>query len=222
MTICAFIFDLDGVITDTAEYHYRAWKTLADAERIPFAREDNDALRGVSRQESLKRLLNGREISESTAEQWLARKNAHYLEYIDRLTPEDRLPGVTMFLKAAHSGGLKLAIASASKNARLVLERLELTEHFELIGDGHSVAKPKPAPDLFVWVTNALQVRASESVVFEDAEAGIDAAKKAGCLTVGIGSADINHADIQLPTGLENAQPDLIISQLEALRSTRG
>ena len=178
MTICAFIFDLDGVITDTAEYHYRAWKTLADAERIPFAREDNDALRGVSRQESLKRLLNGREISESTAEQWLARKNAHYREYIDRLTPADRLPGVTAFLNAARAAGLKLAIASASKNARHVLERLELTEYFNVIGDGYSVANPKPAPDLFVWVTEALQVRASESVVFEDAAAGIDAAKK--------------------------------------------
>ena len=221
MAIRAFIFDLDGVITDTAEYHYRAWKQLADAEKLPFSRADNDALRGVSRQESLKRLLNGRQISAATAQAWLARKNACYLQYINQLKSEHRLPGVTALMDAARTMGLKLAIASASKNARLVLERLELTDCFDVIGDGSSVAKPKPAPDLFVWVTNALQVRANESVVFEDAEAGLDAARSAGCLTVGIGSANVSHADIQLPTGLEHAQPDLIISQLEALRSIR-
>ena len=136
MTIRAFIFDLDGVITDTAEFHYRAWKQLAEAEHIPFTRADNDALRGVSRRESLRRLLNGRDISESLAGEWLSRKNAHYLEYINRLTPQDRLPGVTAFLDAARNMSLKLGIASASKNARLVLERLELTGHFEVIGDG--------------------------------------------------------------------------------------
>lgn len=118
--------------------------------------------------------------------------------------------------------GLKLAIGSASKNARLVLERLELTERFEVIGDGHSVAKPKPAPDLFVWVTDALGIGVSEAAVCEDAEAGIKAAKSAGCLTVGIGSAKVSHADIHLSDGLENAQLDLILSQLEAIRSTFG
>ena len=222
MAIRAFIFDLDGVITDTAEYHYRAWKKLADAEGLPFTRADNDALRGVSRRESLRRLLNGREISEFTAEQWLARKNTYYLEYINQLTAADRLPGATAFLNAARGAGLKLGIASASKNARLVLGRLELMERFEVIGDGHSVAKPKPAPDLFAWVTEALQVRPWEAVVFEDAEAGIDAAMSAGCLTAGIGSAKVNHADIHLPAGLEDADPSLIISQLVAVRSTRG
>ena len=219
MPIRAFVFDLDGVITDTAEYHYRAWKKLAEAEGLAFTRADNDALRGVSRRESLRRLLKDREISEFTAQQWLVRKNAHYLEYIDLLTSKDRLPGVTAFLKAAREAGLKLGIASASKNARLVLERLGLIRQFDVIGDGHSVAKPKPAPDLFIWVADALQVRASDSVVFEDAEAGIDAAKSAGCLTVGIGKASINHADIHLPGGLENTNPDTLISQLEAVRS---
>ena len=222
MAIRAFIFDLDGVITDTAEYHYRAWKRLADAEGIPFAREDNAALRGVSRQESLRRLLNGRELSPSATQEWLARKNGWYLEYIDRLTPADRLPGVTAFLYAARQLRLKLAIASASKNARLALERLALTDCFDVIGDGNSVAKPKPAPDLFVWAANALGVSVDESVVFEDAEAGVDAAKRAGCLTVGIGNAGVDQADIHLPSGLRDARPEQILSQLGALRSTRG
>jgi len=222
MAIRAFIFDLDGVITDTAEYHYRAWKRLANEEGIPFTREDNEALRGVSRRESLRRLLKGRELPTPATEQWLARKNAYYLEYIDRLAPADRLPGVTAFLEAARRARLKLAIASASKNARLVLDRLELMDCFDVIGDGDSVAMPKPAPDLFVWVMSALQVSAGESVVFEDAEAGVDAAKSAGCLTVGIGSANVNHADLQLLSGLRNARPKLILSQLEALRSSRG
>ena len=113
IAIQVFIFDLDGVITETAEYHYRAWKSLADAERIPFAREDSDALRGVSRRESLTRLLRVREITASAAEEWLARNNGYYLVYIEQLTPEDSLPGVTVFLDAARGAGLKLAFASA-------------------------------------------------------------------------------------------------------------
>ncbi len=219
MAISAFIFDLDGVITDTAEYHYRAWKQLADEEGLPFTRADNDALRGVSRRESLRRLLKGRAISEPLAQSWLARKNTYYLELIELLRPEDRLAGVTEFLNAARVAGLKLGIASASKNARLVLERLELTGHFAVIGDGHSVAQPKPAPDLFIWVTEALGVRAGESLVFEDAEAGIDAAKRAGCFTVGIGNAQVGHADVHLPRGLVDASPESILTQLLAVRS---
>ena len=222
MDIHTVIFDLDRVITDTAEYHFRAWKHLANEERIPFAREDSDAIRGESRRESQDRRLNDHEISESAAEQWLARKNGYYLKDTEQLTPENRLAGATAFLDAARRAGLKLAIASASKNARLVLKRLELTEHFEVIGDGHSVAKSKPAPDLFVWVTNSLGFRAHEAVVFEDAEAGSDAAKRAGCLTVGIGGANVSHAEIHLADGRENAQPDLILSQFEAIRSTHG
>ncbi len=222
MAIRAFIFDLDGVITDTAEYHYQAWKRLADAEDIPFTSADNDALRGVSRRESLRRLLKDREIPEHEAQQWLARKNASYLEAINRLSPADRLPGVTAFLDKSRGMGLKLAMASASKNARLVLERLELTARFDVIGDGRSVSQLKPAPDLFVRVTEALRDRPYEALVFEDAEAGVDAAKLAGCPTAGIGQAKVSHADIHLPAGLEAAQPDAILNRLAALRLIRG
>ena len=220
MRIQAFVFDLDGVITDTAEFHYLAWKRLADEEAIPFTRAENEALRGVSRQESLNRLLNGRALSNAQAEDWMARKNHYYRGFLSKLTPADILPGVGEFLDAACEIGLKLAIASASKNARFVLERLALDERFDVIGDGCSVSKPKPSPDLFVWVAEQLKIPASDTVVFEDAEAGIDAAQAAGCLTVGVGGSQVRHADMHLPAGLENVEVATVLTRLEAVRST--
>jgi beta-phosphoglucomutase len=198
-TIRAFIFDLDGVITDTAEYHYLAWKRLADEEGYPFTREDNDQLRGVSRRESLLRLLKGRALPDDVFDEHLARKNAYYTEYLKQITPANRLPGVTRFLDEARAAGLKIGLGSASRNARPVLDALELTAMFDVIGDGYSVVNPKPAPDLFVWVAGGLGVVVDEAVVFEDAEAGIDAARAAGCLTVGLGTADVGHAHLVLP-----------------------
>lgn len=221
MPIHAFVFDLDGVITNTAEYHFRAWKRLAEENRIPFTRADNEALRGVSRRESLRRLLNGRDLTEEQAQDWMARKNSYYQQHLQGLTPADALPGVTAFLAAARSRGLKLAIASASRNARFVLNRLELTQRFDVIGDGHSVSEPKPSPDLFIWVADQLRIAPESAVVFEDAEAGVDAAKLVGCLTVGIGNAKVGHADIHLPDGLKTARVDRILTRLEAVRSNR-
>ena len=222
MPIQAFVFDLDGVITDTAEYHYRAWKRLADENGIPFTRADNEALRGVSRRESLLRLLNGRNITEAQAEDWMARKNGYYQQHLQYLRPADAQPGVMAFLAAARSRGLKLAIASASRNARFVLNRLELTQRFDVIGDGRSVSEPKPSPDLFIWVADQLRIAPESAVVFEDAKAGVDAAKQAGCLTIGIGDAEVGHADIHLPDGLREARVESILNRLAAVRSTRG
>ena len=196
MAIKGLIFDLDGVITDTAEYHFLAWKQLADEEGLNFTRADNDQLRGVSRQESLVRLLKGKSIPESTMQDWMHRKNEYYKSYLEGITSDDLLPGVHDFLVASQDEGLKLAIGSASKNAKPVIEKLNLTGVFDVIGDGFSVVNTKPAPDLFVWVAGGLQIYVSEVIVFEDAPAGIDAAKSAGCRTVGIGTSDVNHADI--------------------------
>ncbi|GAB4528220.1 MAG: beta-phosphoglucomutase [Anaerolineae bacterium] len=218
MEIKAFIFDLDGVITDTAEYHFLAWKRLADEEGLPFTREDNEQLRGVSRRESLIRLLKGRTVPEETMQEYMQRKNDYYVAYLDEITPQDRLPGVTAFLDAAHAAGLKLGIGSASKNARPVLEKLGLLSMFEVVGDGYSVVNTKPAPDLFVWVAGGLRVPVEQSVVFEDAEAGVDAAKAAGCYAVGIGGSNINHADLVLP-GLDAARVDNVITRLKAART---
>lgn len=196
MTIKGLIFDLDGVITDTAEYHYLAWKQLADEEGLDFNREDNEQLRGVSRRESLMRLLKGKTIPEATMQAWMHRKNEYYTSYLDKITPNDLLAGVGDFLEAAQSKNLKLGIGSASKNAKPVIEKLNLLDTFTVIGDGYSVVNPKPAPDLFVWVAGGLHIQVNETIVFEDAPAGIDAAKAAGCRTVGIGTSDIHHADI--------------------------
>ena len=219
MTISAFIFDLDGVITDTAEYHYLAWKRLADEESLPFTREDNEQLRGVSRRESLLRLLKGRAVPEDTLQAWMQRKNEYYVAYLDDITPADLLPGVARFLDEAQTAGLKLGIGSASRNARTVIDRLKLAHMFEVIGDGHSVVNSKPAPDLFVWVAGALRVPVDQAVVFEDAEAGIDAAKTAGCRTVGIGSANVRHAEIVLP-GLAEISAGDVLRRLQAAPMT--
>lgn len=195
MSIKGLIFDLDGVITDTAEYHFLAWKQLANEEGLDFTREDNEQLRGVSRRESLTRLLKGKTVSEATMQEWMHRKNEYYKAYLERITPEDLLPGVREFLTSAQAQSLRLAIGSASKNAKPVIEKLNLTDMFDVIGDGFSVVNAKPAPDLFVWVAGGLHINVSEVIVFEDAPAGIDAAKSAGCGTVGIGTSDIKHAD---------------------------
>jgi beta-phosphoglucomutase len=212
-SIKAFIFDLDGVITDTAEFHYLAWKQLAEEEGIPFTREDNEQLRGVSRRESLRRMLKGRPIDESTAQAWMVRKNDYYMRHLEKITAANVLPGVTAFLKAAQSNSIKLGIGSASKNAKTVLERLELVDLFDGIGDGYSVVNTKPAPDLFVWVAGRLNVPPNEAVVFEDAEAGIDAALKGGFWTVGIGHSQIQQAHMVSPQGLAGLNVETVLER---------
>jgi beta-phosphoglucomutase len=197
LDIRALIFDLDGVITDTAEYHFLAWKQLADEEGIVFTRADNEALRGVSRRESLNRMLKGRAIDEAVAQAWMERKNAYYLKYLEDITPSNRLPGVNRLLDDARHAGMRIGLGSASKNARRVLEKLGLADAFDAVGDGYCVTNAKPAPDLFVWVAGRLAVYPAQAIVFEDAEAGIDAARAGGFYTVGIGGATAGKAHIQ-------------------------
>lgn len=194
-SFAAFIFDLDGVITDTAEYHYRSWQRLADEIGVPFTRVDNDALRGVSRRRSLELLLKGRILPEDDMQVLMTRKNDYYRAFLGEITPVDLLPGVADFLNEARALGVKIGLGSASKNARDVLERLGVMSLFDAIGDGYSVVNPKPAPDLFVWVAGAFLLPPERCVVFEDAEAGIDAAKAGGFWTVGLGPAErVGHA----------------------------
>jgi len=197
--IRAFMFDLDGVITDTAEFHYQSWKRLSEEVGIPFTRDDNEMLRGVSRRESLNRILKGRPIDEATAQEWMDRKQGYYLGFLETIKPEDALPGVRDLLNEAQGMGIKLAVASASRNARPVLEKLELISMFDAIGDGYSVVHTKPAPDLFLWTAGRLDVTPLQAIVFEDAEAGIDAALKGGFWTVGLGTADVSRAHVRLP-----------------------
>lgn len=215
LDVNAFIFDLDGVITDTAEYHYRSWQRLADEEGIPFTRQDNEALRGVSRRESLTRMLKGRVIDEATMQAWMERKNGYYVAYLNEITPADVLPGVINLLDEAHSAGIQTAIASASKNARPVLEKLEIAFRFDAVGDGYSVINTKPAPDLFIWTAGRLDVSPTQAVVFEDAEAGIAAALTGGFWAVGVGSAEVQRAHVVLPN-LANAHAKDILAALAA------
>jgi beta-phosphoglucomutase len=200
----AFIFDLDGVITDTAEYHYLAWKRLADEEGILFTREDGDKVRGISRRASLLILLKDRMLPEHEMELWMARKNEYYRAYLAQMNSDDLLPGVGPLLQEARASGIKLGVASASKNARHVLTSLGIFDMFDAIGDGDSVINTKPAPDLFVWVAGRLDVHPAEVVVFEDAEAGVEAARAAGMYVVGLGPASrVGKAHLVLPS-LEN------------------
>ncbi|HEX9681233.1 MAG TPA: beta-phosphoglucomutase, partial [Anaerolineales bacterium] len=198
--IRAFVFDLDGVLTDTAEHHYFAWKRLADDEGIPFSREENEALRGVSRRESLRLLLKGRAVSEEEAGELMARKNAHYLASIREVTASDLLPGVEGLLNEIRTSGMRIAVASSSKNAAQVIEALGLREQVDVLCDGSSVDQPKPAPDLFLEAARRLGVSPRECVAVEDAAAGIEAARRAGMRTVGIGpAARVGEADLVLP-----------------------
>lgn len=211
MAIRGFIFDLDGVITETSELHYQSWRQLADEEGLPFTREDNEQLRGVSRRQSLMLLLKGKTISEAMMQDYMTRKNNYYHDYLQSMTPDDSLLGVREFLADARAKNIKLGIGSASRNARPVLEKLDLLDTFEIIGDGYSVVNGKPAPDLFVWVAGGLQLPPQDVVVFEDAEAGIAAAQAAGCKTIGIGSPNnVGKAD-KIVSGIDALTVDEVL-----------
>ena len=185
--IKAVIFDLDGVITDTSEYHYRAWKRLADEEGIPFNRDDNDKLRGVSRSECLKILLNGKQISAKQFQKMMDRKNEYYVELLRQMTSENILPGAKELVLGLKKRGIKTAIASVSKNTRTVLQGTGIENLFNIIVDGYSVKNTKPAPDLFLFAAKELGVKPEDCAVVEDAEAGIDAALAGNMLSIGIG-----------------------------------
>jgi len=196
----AFLFDLDGVVTDTAEYHFRSWKRVADEQGIPFTRRDNERLRGVPRDESLRRLLKGRSVPPETFREMMDRKNRYYQEYIRQMTPAEILPGVSRLFEEIRSAGLRLAIASASKNARTVVERLGLHDRIDALCDGYSTDRQKPAPDLFLHAARQVGVPPARCVVVEDAEDGVAAGKAAGMFTLGIGPPErVGAADLVLP-----------------------
>jgi len=209
----AIIFDLDGVLTDTSEYHYRAWKRLADDEGIPFTREENDAhLRGIGRRESLMYIIRGRNVSEEQIQEMMDRKNRYYNDMIKSMTPNDLVPGGRDLLQEIRDAGIKVAIASASKNCRTVLERLDILNYLDGIADGYSVVNGKPAPDLFVYAAGMVRVPTPACLGVEDADAGIEAIKAAGMQALGIGPKERFHkADKVMPT-LANAHLRDILS----------
>ncbi|WP_405400756.1 beta-phosphoglucomutase [Maribacter sp. Asnod2-G09] len=188
-----FIFDLDGVIIDTAKYHYLAWRKLANELGFEFTKEQNELFKGVSRKRCLEILL---DIGNITATQdqfdtWMVEKNVDYLAYIEKMDSSEILPDVTRVLQYLKNKNIPIALGSASKNARPILEKVDLLPYFDSIVDGNSVTKAKPDPEVFLIAADNLGVAANSCVVFEDAVAGIQAANAASMVSIGIGDAEI-------------------------------
>ena len=188
--IKAAIFDLDGVIIDTAHYHYIAWKRLASEFNINLTIEHNELLKGVSRIRSLEIILElgNIHLSEEDKEKYANKKNAWFVEYIESIRPEEIFPGVEELIKNMRDRGIKVALASSSKNAPRVIELLKISELFDTMVDGTMIIHSKPNPEIFLLAASRLNVLPAECVVFEDAEAGVEAALAAGMKCVGVGS----------------------------------
>ncbi|MGG0717752.1 beta-phosphoglucomutase [Robertmurraya massiliosenegalensis] len=188
----AFIFDLDGVLTDTAEYHFLAWQKLAEELGISIDREFNEKLKGISRMESLERIIaldpSLREFSESEKEMHANNKNRHYLDLIKTINSEDVLPGIVSLLQMIKEHPIKIALGSASKNAQIVLEQLGLSDYFDYVVDASKVKNGKPDPETFTTAADFLQVPYGECVGIEDAAAGVEAINRANMFSVGVGS----------------------------------
>jgi len=215
--IKALLFDLDGVLTDTSELHFLAWKRLAEEEGILFTPEDNEALRGVSRRESLNLLLKGRQVSEEQAYEMMERKNGYYVELVRQMTPANLLPGAREMIEEIRRLGLKQAIVSSSKNAWLVLERLQIGDIFDVVIDGNSPARSKPHPDLFLLAAHALGVDPRNCLVVEDAQAGVEAAHAAGMKALGLGPRErVGAAELVFPF-LESHSASEVIAFFEGL-----
>lgn len=192
------IFDLDGVIVDTAKYHFLAWKRLADELGINFSATDNERLKGVSRIESLEILLSMGNIRVDTPSKFkfAELKNSWYVDYISKIDRKDVLPGVERFITFIRGKNIKIALGSSSKNADLILTKTGLVTLFDAIIDGNKVSNAKPNPEVFLLCARELNLRPENCVVFEDSEAGLIAAKNANMLAIGVGSAGIlNIAD---------------------------
>jgi len=189
----AFIFDLDGVIVDTAKYHYLAWKNLANSLGFDFTETQNEQLKGVSRVKSLEILLKIGEtkLSDNEKKQLLINKNEEYLSYVNKMTTADILPGVTKVLKYLTDNQIKFALGSASKNATLILKKVGLLNQFTAIIDGNHVTKAKPNPEVFLLGAQKLKTAPQNCLVFEDAIAGIKAANHANMTSIGIGDASV-------------------------------
>lgn len=187
----AFIFDLDGVIVDTAKYHFLAWQKIANRLGIDFTHEHNEQLKGVSRIRSLDLILSlgGKEISQGEKDKYLLEKNEDYLQYIINMKEDEILEGVVPVLQYLKDNGQKIALGSASKNARPILEKVNILHFFDAIVDGNDVTNAKPDPEVFLRAAQLVGASASNSIVFEDSVAGVQAANIAGMVSIGIGEA---------------------------------
>lgn len=208
---------MDGVIVDTAKYHFIAWRRLANELGIDFTQEENEQLKGVSRKESLELILKwgGVTIDEDKKTELTDRKNAWYVEYIEKMTAEEILPGVILFLESLQSKGIKLGMGSASKNAPLILKQTGLTDYFEVVIDGSQVINGKPHPEVFLKGAAGLKVRPTQCIVFEDAAKGVEAAIEGEMIAVGVGEETVlGHAHYVIPN-FENIDYEVLLEILE-------
>lgn len=189
----ACIFDLDGVIVDTARYHYLAWKRLAEKLNVHFTEKDNERIKGVSRMDSLDIILekSNLKLDYDLKEEYASLKNKWYIDYISRMTSDEILPGSLKFINELKKADIRVVIGSASKNTRLILERVKINNLFDAVVDGNIVSKAKPDPEVFIIAAKMVNIKPRLCIVFEDAVAGVQAAKNAGMICVGVGSEKV-------------------------------
>lgn len=214
--IKGFIFDLDGVLVDTARFHFQAWKRLANSLDIDFTESQNEQLKGVGREDSLKKILEwgNATLSDNEFQSLMLKKNAWYLEMVESMASDDTLPGVKEFLNTTRQLNLKIGLGSASKNARKILDRVEITEYFDVIIDGNQTTKSKPDPQVFSFGAEGLDLKPETLVVFEDSQAGVKAANDGGFKSVGIGDKKTLSEATKVYKGLSEVTPMEVINHL--------
>jgi beta-phosphoglucomutase len=213
--IHAVIFDLDGVIVDTARYHFIAWKKLANELGIDFGEHENEQLKGVSRMRSLEIILElgNLRLSNEEMERLADKKNRWFVDYINAIKPQEIFPGVIDLLQDIRSSGLKIALASSSRNADTVLTLLNIKSYFDAIVDGTMITHTKPDPEIFLLAAGKLAIQPAQCLVFEDAEAGVEAAIAAGMKCVGVGTAQ----QLSKATFVVSKTADFTIQKIKSL-----
>ena len=208
--IRGLIFDLDGVIANTAEFHYLAWQRLADEEGVAFSREIYLRMSGTNRDENLRIFTENLQMDRAHKLEWMQRKNDYFVEMRDTLNHGDALPGIENLLKEAQAAGLKIGLGSSSRQAKEVLQLLGLFDYFQVLGDGNVITNSKPAPDIFLWVAGGLGLAPRHCLVLEDAPAGVEAALKGGFYVLGLGENPLDNAHARLPHLGETGLKDLL------------
>lgn len=220
MQTAACIFDLDGVIVDTARYHFLAWKKLTDQLGIHFTEEDNERLKGVSRIASLEIILEigNRKLDEKQKLEYATLKNKWYIDYISKMTPAEILPGCVSFIRELRNANIKVAIGSASKNTPMILERVGIKDLFDAVSDGNIISNAKPDPEVFIKAAEMVGIKPDKCVVFEDAVAGVQAALNAGMMCIGVGSPKVlTKAHFVIP-GLEKMNLVRLVTMEKEIR----
>jgi beta-phosphoglucomutase len=216
----ACIFDLDGVIVDTARYHYLAWKRLAEKLNVHFTEKDNERIKGVSRMDSLDIILekSNLKLDYDLKEEYASLKNKWYIDYISRMTSDEILPGSLKFINELKKADIRVVIGSASKNTCLILERVKINNLFDAVVDGNIVSKAKPDPEVFIIAAKMVNIEPWLCIVFEDAVAGVQAAKNAGMICVGVGSEKVLTEAHSVISGLNKIN----LKKLQRIESIYG